>query len=240
MHQDIESYTILDSPVDTFDLLDALMNASMSFGKGKSGEGEEFSLPDIIKKLGEMKGEVEQGMKPGEEQGKQGEDGKEGSEGKEGREGKEGEGENSEQMNSEIYEIYKQQAMLREALKKALGDAPNGDKKGKKSGSGDAVKKMEELEDLLLEKGFSQDLVEKIKRLQYELLKLEEAKLEQGEDVKRKSKSNVDLFEKGNIDKLKLKNKYFNQNELLNRQSLPLRKIYKKKIQEYYKSIPVQ
>ncbi len=220
------------------DLLEAMMNASMSFGKGKGSEGQEFSLPDIIKKLGEMKGKVEEGMKPGEKSSEDGKDGKEGKEGNEGFEGKNSE-QNSEQMKGKIYEIYKQQALLREALKKALGEESDGEKNGRKNGSGDAVRKMEELERLLLEKGFSQDLVQKINRLQYELLKLEHAKLEQGEEIKRKSKSNLDHFEKRAIDKLDLKNKYFNQNEILNRQSLPLRKIYKKKIQEYYNSEPV-
>ena len=207
------------------DLLDAMMNASMSLGKGKGGEGQEFSLPDIIEKLGEMKGKVEKGMKPGEKEGEKGKEGKQGEEGEQG----------SERMNGEIYEIYKQQVLLKEALKKALGEE-NGKGKNDKNGSGNAIKKMEELEKELLEKGFSSNLIQKIKRLQYELLKLEEAKMEQGEDTERRSSSNQKDYDKRAIDKLEFKNKYFNQNEILNRQSLPLRKIYKKKVQEYFKS----
>ena len=80
------------------------------------------------------------------------------------------------------------------------------------------------------------EVIQKMQELNHELLKLEKAKLEQGEDKKRKSNSNLDRFEKRPIDKLKLQNQYFNYNEILNRQSLPLRTIYKKKVQEYFKT----
>ena len=72
--------------------------------------------------------------------------------------------------------------------------------------------------------------------LSYELLKLEKAKKEQGENKERKSETNIKTFEDRAIDKLKLQNQYFNYNEILNRQSLPLRTIYKKKVQEYFKT----
>ena len=72
--------------------------------------------------------------------------------------------------------------------------------------------------------------------MNYELLKLNKAKKDQGEDINRKSESSRLDFESRAIDKLKLKNEYFNYNEILNRQSLPLRSIYKKKVQEYFKT----
>jgi len=197
-------------------LLESLMNASPSFGKGK-GSSRQFSLPDIIKKQGELIDAMKVGMKKGKKQGdKQGETSDE----------------NGEQMNGDLYEIYKQQSQLREMLKEMLGE--NGKKSG--NGSGDAVKQMEELEKELLEKGFSQGVIQKMQQLNYELLKLEKATLQQGEDKKRKSKTNFQEFQKRRIDKLKLQNQYFNYNEILNRQSLPLRTIYKKKVQEYFKT----
>ena len=134
-------------------------------------------------------------------------------------------------MNGELYEIYKEQAKLRKALEEMLGNQ----KGGEKEGSGEAIKQMEELEKEMLEKGFTKDVIEKMQQLNYELLKLEKATLEQGEDKERKSDTNIQTFEKRNIDKLKLQNQYFNSNEILNRQSLPLRTIYKKKVQEYFK-----
>ncbi|NOR28032.1 MAG: hypothetical protein GQ540_05845 [Lutibacter sp.] len=201
-------------------LLESLMNASPSFGKGK-GSPQEFSLPDIIKKQGELMDKMKEGMKKGKKPGdKPGE--KKGN--------KPGEGE--EQMNGELYEIYKQQSQLKELLKEILGK--EGVKKG--NGSGDAVKQMEELEKQLLEKGFTQEVIQKMQQLNYELLKLEKATLQQGEDKKRTSETNIEQFQKRTIDKLKLQNLYFNYNEILNRQSLPLRTIYKKKVQEYFKT----
>lgn len=197
-------------------LLESLMNASPSFGKGK-GSSKGFSLPDIIKKQGELTKKMKDGVKNGEKQGKN----------KGNKSGNDG-----EQMNGELYEIYKQQAQLREMLNEILGT--KGEKLGK--GSGDAVKQMEALEKELLEKGFTQQMLQKMQQLNYELLKLEKAKLQQGEDTKRTSKTNIETFQKRRINKLKLQNQYFNYNEILNRQSLPLRTIYKKKVQEYFKT----
>ncbi|NQV91889.1 hypothetical protein HQ489_05440 [Candidatus Woesearchaeota archaeon] len=141
-------------------------------------------------------------------------------------------GEGGEQMNGDLYEIYKQQFQLREMFKEMLGEGG----KTPGNGSGDAVKQMEELEKELLEKGFTKDVTQKMQQLNYELLKLEKATLEQGEDIKRKSETNIEEYQIRNIDRLKLQNQYFNYNEILNRQSLPLRTIYKKKVQEYFKT----
>lgn len=209
------------------DLLESLMNASSSMGKGK-GSGQDFSLPDIIKKQGELSEKMKDGMKKGEKPGDK--EGEKNGEKPGGTSGENGDSE-SEQMNGELYEIYKEQAKLRAALEQMLRNQ----KGGEKDGSGEAIKQMEELEKEMLEKGFSKEVVEKMKQLSYELLKLEKATLEQGEDKERKSDTNLETFEKRNIDKMKLQNQYFNSNEILNRQSLPLRTIYKKKVQEYFK-----
>ena len=192
-------------------LLDNLMNASPSFGKGK-GKGKGFSLPDIIKKQGEIMKSMKEGKKKGEAPGQLGKDG--------------------EGMNGELYNIYKEQAKLRDMLNKLLGDKRN----EKSNGSGKVTKEMEDLEKEMLEKGFTKEVIEKMENLNYELLKLEKALKEQGEDDKRESESNIEEFEIKRIEELKLKNQYFNYNEILNRQSLPLRSIYKKKVQEYFKT----
>ena len=192
-------------------LLDNLMNASPSFGKGK-GKGKGFSLPDIIKKQGEIMKSMQDGKKKGESPGQLGKDG--------------------EGMNGELYNIYKEQAKLRDMLNKLLGDKRN----EKSNGSGKVTKEMEDLEKEMLENGFTKEVIEKMENLNYELLKLEKALKEQGEDDKRESESNIEEFEIKRIEELKLKNQYFNYNEILNRQSLPLRSIYKKKVQEYFKT----
>lgn len=197
------------------DLLENLMNASPSMGKGK-GKSKGFSLPDIIQKQGEISEKMKQQMQKGEK-----------SKGEKGEQ----KGEEGESQNEELFEIYKEQAELRKMLQDLLGK-----EKGKNKGSGQAEKMMEEIEDELLEKGVSNNLIEKIKQLNYELLKLDEAKLEQGEDKERESNTNKNEFQDRIIKQLKLKKPYFNNTEILNRQSLPLRTIYKKKVQEYFKS----
>ncbi|WP_111707034.1 DUF4175 family protein [Lutibacter citreus] len=217
-------------------LLESMMNAKMSMGKGK-GDSQQFSLPDIIKKQGELSKKLEDGIKKEGEKGKE-KDGKDSKEkGKKGDkgDGEKGNGKNSgsdnEEMNEELFEIYKEQAKLKELLNDLLGK----DKGDSKKGNGDASNKMEELEQLILEKGFSSDVVEKMKELNHELLKLDEAKKEQGDDIERKSNSNLKSFESRSIDRIELEKLYYNYNEILNRQSLPLRGIYKKKVQEYFK-----
>jgi uncharacterized protein DUF4175 len=195
-------------------LLESLMNASPSFGKGK-GAAQQFGLPDIIKKQGKLIDQVKEGFKKGQKLGKEG-----------------------EQMNGDLYEIYKQQSQLRELLKEILGKGKDASEPG--NGSNDAVKKMKELEKKLIEEGFTQELIQHMLQLNYELLKLEKATIEQGVDLQRKSENNFKEFPKSTINKLKFQNQYFKYNEILNRQSLPLRTIYKKKVQEYFKMKQIQ
>jgi len=191
-------------------LLESLMNASPSFGQGK-GNSPDFGLPDIIKKQGELNEQIKDGVENGEKEDKK-------------------PGENGEGMNDELYEIYKQQEQLKGMLKDILGEDPTN-----ANGAGDAIKKMEELQKELLERGFAKEVVKKIIQLNYELLKLQKAKMEQGEDNIRKSENPKLIFERRNIEAIKVENPYFKTNEILNRQSLPLQTIYKKKVQEYFK-----
>lgn len=198
-------------------LLESLMNATPSMGKGKGGS-QEFSLPDIIKKQGELSDKMKEGMKKGEKEGE-----------KNGKSfGNKGE-QSDEQRKGELYQIYKEQELLRLALAKLLRKNAKKD-----AGFRKAVKKMEELEKELLDRGFSKKLIEKIQQLNYELLKLDNATLEQREQLQRKSKTNKEDYQQRVINKLKLQSLYFNYNEILNRQSLPLQTIYKKKVLEYF------
>jgi hypothetical protein len=193
-------------------LLENLMNASPSFGKGKGkGNSPQFALPDIIKKQGELNEQIKDGIEMGEKEGKI-------------------PGENGEGMSEELYEIYKQQEQLKGILKDILDDNPENP-----GGAGKAIKRMEDLEKALLEKGFTKEVAQKILQLNYELLKLQKAKLQQGEDDIRKSETPKVIFERRNIEAIELENPYFKTNEILNRQSLPLQTIYKKKVQEYFK-----
>lgn len=229
--------------------LDAMKNAKPGSGKGKGKSGESFSLPDIIQKQGDLMKKMKEGMqKKGEngkpKDGKDGKKGKDGEKGKNGKpkngdgeqqggkgKGKNGQGEN-EDLNGELYEIYKQQAELRQQLEDALKEGGGGNGNAKK-----ALKQMEELEKQILDKGFTQESINRMQKLNYELLKLDKATFEQGRDKKRKANSNTTNYNENKAKQLEFKKLFYNQTEILNRQSLPLRQNYKNKVKEYF-SIP--
>lgn len=208
------------------DMLNSLQNPSMGQGQGKGKNGKpEFSLPDIIKKQGDIKKKLQEGM-----EGKEGENGK--KDGEKGKDGKSKQGQ-GEQMTGEQYEIYKQQNALKEALKEIIGEEGKNGKNGVNGKK--AIRQMEELEKQLLNKGFDKGVLQRMQQLEHELLKLEDAQLEQGKDNKRKSETNTKSFEKRSIPKINGEKIFFSKDEILNRKPLPLRSNYKKKVQQYFK-----
>jgi hypothetical protein len=248
------------------DILNSMQNqmqmSGSGMGKPKPGQGQgEMQLPDIIQKqqgLGEkMKKGQQKGDKPGDgqegEQGeneggsqgqKEGNSGKEGS-GKNGKNGKNGQGggngnsqgnkdgdngDDGEGNAQEIMEIYKEQQQLREALQKEL------DKHGIGGSGQNALNQMKQIEKQLLNKGFNNEVIQKALNLKYELLKLEKAIQEQGEDKKRQSETNKKEFNNQTNALPARLQEYLNSIEILNRQSLPLRSNFNQKVQEYFKS----
>jgi len=223
-------------------ILSSMKNSmSMKMGKGKKGKG--FSLPDLIQKQGELSKKMEKGMKPGQKPDgnkKEGKDGKRG--GKEGKEDILGEGKENgsragekkkDDLDGEIYEIYKQQSLLRQELQEQIRQSENGDNV-MNSKATKALKKMEDLENEILKNGFNAATLQKMQHLNYELLKLKTSDLEQGKDNKRKSSANQKQFERKNIKEIEFKKQFYNQTEILNRQSLPLQQNYKNKVREYF------
>ncbi|MFT7627842.1 MAG: hypothetical protein ACI9OS_001494, partial [Ulvibacter sp.] len=107
---------------------------------------------------------------------------------------------------------------------------------GLNGNGGDLLRQMEGIEQQLLDKGFNERTLERMLNLQYELLKLDKADFEQGQETKRESKTNRNAYR----NKLRLSpediKKYFNTIEILNREALPLRQEYKEKVQTYFKS----
>ena len=197
-------------------VLNSLQNPKSGKGKGK---GNSFSLPDIIKKQKGLSDKMKEGIEKGKQQGE-----------KQGKGQKGGKDKQGEQMTGEQYQIYQEQNALREALQELIGKDGKSGAKGQK-----ALKQMEELEKQLLDKGFNNEVLQNMLHLEHELLKLEKAKLEQGKDNMRKSETNTQQFKNRNIPQIKNKKLYFNTNEILNREPLPLRNTYKKKVQEYFK-----
>ncbi|MFC4267928.1 DUF4175 family protein [Polaribacter marinivivus] len=213
-------------------------NMSMKMGKGKKGKGQGFSLPDLIKKQESLSEKMKDGLKKGEKKGKGKEGNKPDNNGKKGEGNKgnktgKGEGEANDDLNGELYEIFKQQTQLRQELQDALKENEQG-KAGGNANAKKALKSMEELENEILEKGFNAATLQKMQNLNYELLKLDKAALEQGKDKKRKSTSNTLENRRNNIKALKFKKQFYNQIEILNRQSLPLQQNYKKKVRAYF------
>ena len=95
---------------------------------------------------------------------------------------------------------------------------------------------MEEVELDLINKGFTNQTLQKMMDLQHQLLKLENATFMQGQDNKRKSETNFKKYNNGTTNQIPTAKEYFNTTEILNRQALPLQQHYKKKVQQYFKT----
>ena len=233
-------------------MLNNMKNASMKMGSGKKGKG--FSLSDIIKKQGELSEKMKKGgerakghsRKPGNSaidkkkgRGKKGEKprgksegGKNNNESNGGGSGEKGVGQN-DNLDGELFEIYKQQSQLRQQLQNAIKESEKGDKKN--SGQTKKVlKSMEQLENEILENGFSAPTIQKMQQLNYDLLKLDKAALEQGKENIRKATVSTSATNKNNKKLFDFKKQFYNQIEILNRQSLPLHQNYKLKVRDYF------
>ncbi|WP_452225444.1 DUF4175 family protein [Lacinutrix chionoecetis] len=233
--------------------LNKQMKEGMKKGDGdkpQDGEGDK-SGEKPGDKPGDKPGE---GKKPGEEgeNGEAGENGKQGEKGKKGKDGKGGEGEGdgkngegkggnqeggdgfNEDINGELFKIYQQQQLIRQALEDKLAmDEKNG--KGTPANAKQLLKQMEDVELDLINNGFTNETLSKMMNLQHQLLKMEKATFQQGQDNKRKSQSNKKEFSNTTNSQIPKAKEYFNTTEILNKQALPLQQVYKQKVQEYFK-----
>jgi hypothetical protein len=177
-----------------------------------------MQLPDIMKKQNGLADKLKKG-KDGKKESDSGEGGKD---------QKEGDGTDGEGDAKAIMEIYKEQQRLREALENEL-------KKQGLSGQGrNALEQMKQIEKQLLNKGFNNQVLQSMLNLKRELLKLDTAVKEQGEDNKRESEGSKKQFSNSAAVLPKSVLDYFNSVEILNRQSLPLRSDFNAKIREYF------
>ena len=94
---------------------------------------------------------------------------------------------------------------------------------------------MKQIEKQLINKGFNNEVLQRTMNLKYELLKLEKAIQQQGEEKKRQSETNKKEFQNNSNAFPAALQDYLNSIEILNRQSLPLRSNYNQKVQEYFK-----
>jgi hypothetical protein len=236
------------------DMLSDILNgmqmsmSGMGAGKPKPGQGEGMQLPDIIMKQGELGEKMKKGMKPGDkpgdkpgekpgdkpgqkpgEKGKAGQSGKPGQSGKDGKSDSEGEGEDGEGNAKAIMDIYKEQRQLRDALQKEL------EKNGMNGTGQKTLDQMKDIEKQLLNKGFKNEVLQKILNVKQELLKLDKAIQEQGEEKKRQSQTNKKEFSNQTNALNPALQQYLKSVEILNRQSLPLRSNFNQKVQEYFR-----
>jgi len=231
-----QQYTVSSSNKLADFLSDILNNMQMSMsgegsGKPKPGQSDGMQLPDIIKKQEGLGQKLKEGMKNGQKPG-EGKDGKDGNKGNPGQQvglGNEN-GEDGEGDAKAIMEIYKEQKQLREALQNELNKEGIG-------GSGqNALEQMKEIEKQLLNKGFKNEILHKILNVKQELLKLNTAIQQQGQENKRKAETNKKEFSNQARPLSPALLEYLNSIEILNRQSLPLRSNFNQKVQEYFNS----
>ena len=226
-------------------------------GQGQSGQG--FQLSDIIKKQESLQQEMEQGLSPGEGmpkpgQGQKGQEGQEqgsGEEGKTGEGGQEGSGAKgntdsgqqsgddkgdggleqnySEEMNGQLFEIYKQQQQLRQALEnklRALGLSQDQNR---------LLEQLERVEQKILDNGYNRETIDQMRQIKHELLKLQDAELKQGEEESREARSNKTNHDPLKGEEIDSPKNYFQQLEILNKEALPLQPYFKNEVQRYFK-----
>lgn len=234
------------------DILDNMQGQlSMSMGSGSSGspipspgKGSGKQLSDIIMSQEELAKKLGEGKKPGgnESNGSDveksfGEEGKNGEKEGGSKSGSQGEGDSREGGNSgegveaelaRQYEIYKQQEELRNRLQDLI-----------ESGSLDEsarqlLKQMEQVEETLLS-GDSNKAKKKMDDIIQQFLKLEDAEQEKERKSERESSSNSKSFVNDVQNEFPELRQYFNSDELLNRDELPLDVRYKEKVKTYFR-----
>ena len=200
---------------------------------GKSGNKSKEGQNGKEGKSGKEGNSGKEGKKDGDGKGKGGANGKEGNNGNGEGNGKGSSGNGpSEKELKEIYEIYKEQQVLRNKLEEQLKSILQKDKQNlaKK-----LVRQMEDFENDLLENGITQRTQNKANLIQQQLLKLENAALKQGDKKERESKTNSNQFQNPVLTKPSLLKNKTNSIEILSRQALPLRQNYKRKVKNYFK-----
>ena len=210
---------------------------------GKSGKGEKSGQQGQSKgqHSGNKSGKDGEGGKnginksQGEKSGEKGHSGNGGENGNDGQNGKQNNSKNakkpglSEEMSGEIFEIYKQQQQLRDQLEDKIKQL------GLDSDAKNLNKSLDQLEEDMLLQGFSSNVLKQMQNIKHQLLKLDKAAQQQGQDNKRQAKTNYKDYQNNKtIQSKEAVKEYFESFELLNRQQLPLQTKYKTLIKQYF------
>jgi len=152
--------------------------------------------------------------------------------GRDGRDGDKGQPGTGESEFSDIYEIYKEQQLIREALEKQLADMIT---EQDRQLAQKILKQMERFENELLERGITEQTINRINNIEHELLKMENAALKQGERNERESQTNREQYTNPVTTRPTGLDIYKEDIDILNRQALPLRQIYQVKVRDYFR-----
>ena len=137
----------------------------------------------------------------------------------------------SDEESRQLYKIYKQQQQLRQMLEDQIkqNNSPNT--------ANELIKQMEQVEDDLINYGFTNETLEKMMNVKHQLLKLNNASFVQDRDKQRTSSTNLKKFDSNSSIPIEQIKSYFNTTETLNRVTLPLKPQYQNKSKTYFKTI---
>lgn len=194
---------------------------STSGSEGENKEGEDSS--EFQKNSKGTNGKM-----PGQGQG-EGADRSNGKSGSNSKQGASGAFPDSEESSEALMRLYQKQNDLRQSLERLLND------KGNSPEGNTALEMMKKIEQSIVNQGISAQTQAEMQALKYQLLKLERALKKQGIDNRRQSNTNTDAFDPQAPALFNPPLQKLNSKEQLNRQTLPLRQDYKKRIQDYFK-----
>ncbi|EAR16593.1 hypothetical protein RB2501_06825 [Robiginitalea biformata HTCC2501] len=203
--------------------------------QGSEGQGEGSQGQQGQQGQGGQEGSGEQGQGNGENgkgQGQnQGQDGQDGQ-GSGGENGEGTGGSNGDEMSyQELFEIYKQQQIIRNRLEEQLQDMiDNSDRELAQR----IAREMEQFEEEILRNGVTTRTADRMNRIQQQLMKLENASFQQGEKEERESRTSTRTYMNPITTRPEVFENEGENVEILNRQVLPLRRIYKNKIKAYF------
>ena len=208
---------------DVLGNMEQMANLSLAPGGEGQGQGQGGQLPDIIQSQEQLNQQMKDGL--GEGKGEIPKSGKEnGGDGEQGEKLK-------EELSGEMYEIFKQQQLLKQQLQDKLRES------GMLIKNTNLLKEMEQVERDILNKGFNAETLKRMNNIVHRLLQLEDALLEQEEEERRTSRTNLENYQNNAKDQIIKAKEYFNTTEILNRQTLPLREIYKTKVKQYFEGV---
>lgn len=192
-----------------------------SGSEGENQESEDSSEPQKNSK-------DTNGKMPGQGQG----EGADHSNGKSGSNSKQGASDafpDSEESSEALMRLYQKQNDLRQSLERLLKE------KGYSPEGNTTLEMMKKIEQSLINQGVSPQTQAEMQALKYQLIKLESALKKQGTDTRRQSNTNTDAFDPQVPAPFDFPQQKLNSKEQLNRQTLPLRQDYKKRIRDYFK-----